>query len=223
MNRRPEGNHELAPAELSALLTGELPLEGWRTATLHCQVDAISASDKYPDLVKLEVALPPGSTTEAAPLPCGVCQGSGVVPDPMHRGPRQTAKAVLCPECAACTATCLHALGGVLRCAEPAGHYDEERPPSYDPDGSSSDPGGWHQSAMTPMGFRMTWCDQADAATPHGAPPEPAVELRGQRLGIDCPTCGRTTVEEHPHRKGVLRCGNCKEHLCRGRVEGQPR
>ncbi|MFD9190371.1 hypothetical protein ACFWCA_19335 [Streptomyces phaeochromogenes] len=56
------GNHELAPEELAGLLGGELPptlpLEGWRTMTLHCQVDAIGPSDQHPDLVKVEVSFP---------------------------------------------------------------------------------------------------------------------------------------------------------------------
>ncbi|MFJ4880162.1 hypothetical protein ACIP93_33810 [Streptomyces sp. NPDC088745] len=63
MTRHPVGNHELGSEELSKLLGGELPsilpLEGWKTMTLHCQVDAISTSDRHPDLVKLEVSFPP--------------------------------------------------------------------------------------------------------------------------------------------------------------------
>lgn len=61
MNR--PGNQELALEELSMLLGGELPpalpLDGWRTVTLHCQLDAIGTSDRHPDLVKLEVSFPP--------------------------------------------------------------------------------------------------------------------------------------------------------------------
>jgi hypothetical protein len=57
------GNHEIAPAELPGLLGGELPsklpLEGWCTVTLHCQVDAIGPSDRHEDLVRLEVSFPP--------------------------------------------------------------------------------------------------------------------------------------------------------------------
>lgn len=66
MTRAP-GNRELAPEELSMLLGGKLPLEGWRTMTLHCQVDAIAPSDRHPDLVRLEVSFPPG----AGPVPEG--------------------------------------------------------------------------------------------------------------------------------------------------------
>lgn len=28
-----------------------------------------------------------------------------------------------------------------------------------------------------------------------------------------CPTCGPTTLEQHPRVPGVSRCFNCKEHL----------
>ncbi|MER6109348.1 hypothetical protein [Streptomyces hirsutus] len=63
MTKPPAGNHEIAPEELVKLLGGEvssvLPLEGWQTMTLHCQVDAIGPSEKHPDLVKLEVSFPP--------------------------------------------------------------------------------------------------------------------------------------------------------------------
>ncbi|MET8696927.1 hypothetical protein ABZV65_30805 [Streptomyces bauhiniae] len=37
-----------------------------------------------------------------------------------------------------------------------------------------------------------------------------------QAVRFTCRTCGPTAVEEHPHRAGVLRCSNCKEHLARG-------
>jgi hypothetical protein len=61
------GNHEIAPAELVELLGGELPstlpLEGWQTMTLHCQVDAIGPSDRHPNLVKLDLSFPPDSAT----------------------------------------------------------------------------------------------------------------------------------------------------------------
>ena len=57
MNR--PGNEEFPPSVMAAKLRGgELPLEGWRTVTLHCQVDAIGPSDQHPDLVKLEVSFP---------------------------------------------------------------------------------------------------------------------------------------------------------------------
>lgn len=59
------GNREFAPDQLTELIGGELlpplPLEGWRTVTLHCQVDAIGPSDRHPDLVRLEVSFPPGA------------------------------------------------------------------------------------------------------------------------------------------------------------------
>ncbi|MFB6629984.1 hypothetical protein ACFCWY_08820 [Streptomyces sp. NPDC056362] len=61
MNRA--GNHELTTEEVAELLGGEvpstLPLEGWRTITVHCQVDAIGPSDKHPDLTKIVLSFPP--------------------------------------------------------------------------------------------------------------------------------------------------------------------
>jgi hypothetical protein len=65
-----------------------------------------------------------------------------------------------------CTATALHALAGRVSCALPAGHYDEEKRP----EGGmfAEDPGGWHQSAADRQGFRISWTDKSDAATPHG-------------------------------------------------------
>jgi hypothetical protein len=39
------------------------------------------------------------------------------------------------------------------------------------------------------------------------------------RVGINCPTCGPTTAEQHPRRPGLLRCSNCKEHLGPGQLE----
>lgn len=61
------GSQEFAPAELTELIGGELPptlpLEGWRTVTLHCQVDAIGSSVWHPDLVRLEVSFPPGAAS----------------------------------------------------------------------------------------------------------------------------------------------------------------
>ncbi|MFD3314729.1 hypothetical protein [Streptomyces sp. NPDC058656] len=76
------GNEELAPpAVLAKLRGGELPvlpLGGWDTLTLHCQVDAIGPSDRHPDLVKIEVSFPPSKVP--AP-PRTRCRGSKIVPD----------------------------------------------------------------------------------------------------------------------------------------------
>ncbi|MFF0698343.1 hypothetical protein ACFYU4_37635 [Streptomyces tendae] len=57
------GNREFTTGELPDLTRSELPsglpLEGWSTVTVHCQVDAIGPSDQHPDLVKLELSFPP--------------------------------------------------------------------------------------------------------------------------------------------------------------------
>jgi hypothetical protein len=59
------GNREITAWQLPELMGGELPaslpIEGWRTMTLHCQVDAIGPSDQHLDLVKLEVSFPPAA------------------------------------------------------------------------------------------------------------------------------------------------------------------
>ncbi|MFD9394192.1 hypothetical protein ACFWBB_26670 [Streptomyces sp. NPDC060000] len=212
------GNQELAPAELSKLLGGELPstlpLEGWRTVTLHCQVDAIGPSDRHQDLVKLEVSFPPPTP------PCRRCRGRGVIPDfsqwdSYHGEP----KPVPCPECTGevttCSATMLHAMAGRVSCGQAAGHYDPSVMPVRD------QPGGWHQSEPDRDGTRFTWNDMYDAATSHGSDPlEPTVPRPPQRIRITCPTCGPIMpLEKHPRRPETLRCANCKEHLGRGRLE----
>lgn len=93
------GNQELAPEELSKLLGGELPptlpLEGWRTVTVHCQVDAIGPSDRHADLVKVELSFPP----EVLPEPCPLCRGRTVVPGYRHLGDEEVRP------CPACTVT----------------------------------------------------------------------------------------------------------------------
>lgn len=93
------GNQELAPEELSKLLGGELPstlpLEGWRTVTLHCQIDVIGPSDRHPDLVKLEVSFPPAADSGR---PCEACRRSGAVPSTARWDDR---RAVPRPECSA--------------------------------------------------------------------------------------------------------------------------
>ncbi|MEU2969054.1 hypothetical protein ABZ687_29255 [Streptomyces ardesiacus] len=72
------GNHEITAKELSGLLGGELPptlpLEGWQTVMVHCQVDAIGPSERHPDLVKVELSFPP----EKASKPCTRCHGKKV-------------------------------------------------------------------------------------------------------------------------------------------------
>lgn len=159
------GNREIHPQELAQLLGGELPdtlpLEGWRTLTLHCQVDAIGPSDRHPDLVQLEVSFPPAKPA----APCSTCRGRGTIPDLA----RWDAAPVPCPECdgtaVLCTATMLHALCGRVQCAEPAGHYDEARMPAGGVD--AREPGGWHYSAPDRDGRRFIWSDQADGVVPH--------------------------------------------------------
>jgi hypothetical protein len=214
------GNREITAEELSELLGGELPstlpLEGWRTVTLHCQVDAIGRSDRHEDLVQLEVSFPPPKPP--AP-PCRRCRGRGVIPDfsqwdSYHGEP----KPVPCPECTGevttCSATMLHAVAGRVSCGRPAGHYNPAVMPVRE------QPGGWHQSEPDRDGTRFTWNDMYDAATPHGADPlTPAVPRPLQRVRLTCPTCGPTILEDHPRRPGTLRCANCKEHLARGRIE----
>ncbi|MFE4579374.1 hypothetical protein [Streptomyces chartreusis] len=102
------GNHGSAPEELSTLLGGELPsklpLEGWLTVAMHCQVDAIGPADQHEDLVRLEVLFPPPKLPSP---PCRRCRGRGVLPDftqwdSYHREP----KPVPCPECTGEVTTC---------------------------------------------------------------------------------------------------------------------
>ncbi|MFI5990232.1 hypothetical protein ACIBAC_00060 [Streptomyces sp. NPDC051362] len=216
------GHQEITTAELAARLSGELPdclpLEGWLTGTLHCQLDKIGTSDRHPDLVKLEVSFPPPKPP--AP-PCGECRGRGVIPDfsqwdSYHGEP----KPIPCPKCTGevttCSATMLHAVAGRVSCGRRAGHYD----PSLMPFRES--PGGWHQSDPDKEGVRFGWNDMNDAATPHGADPHaPAHPLSrmAQAVRLHCPTCLWTTVEAHPTKPKALRCVNCKQLLAYGVLE----
>ncbi|CAL9326630.1 hypothetical protein SUDANB91_07186 (plasmid) [Streptomyces sp. SudanB91_2054] len=208
------GSREITTGELPDLTRAELPdtlpLDGWNTVTLHCQVDAIGPSELHPDLVKLELSFPP----ETAPEACRICRGRKVVPPYQHLG-RETPQP--CPACSStCTATALHAVTGAVRCSLPAGHYDEEKLPIYtEGDPRSHDPGGWHQSAPDRAGRRLSWNDKADAATPHAADRQ---RWQGN-IAVNC-SCGWTALEEHPRLPGVWRCVNCKEHLARGCLKG---
>ncbi|MFE6185509.1 hypothetical protein ACFQ6U_13890 [Streptomyces sp. NPDC056465] len=161
------GKDEVTLEELAARLGGELPstlpLEGWRTMTLHCQVDAIGPSDRHQDLVAVGVAFPP-VTEPPKPSPCTECLGSGVVPNTMAPWVPSPSP-VLCPSCSACTATALHALAGIVHCSLEPGHYDESKSPNA---AAGNDPGGWHQSLLDRSGFQLVWCDTYDCATPHG-------------------------------------------------------
>lgn len=66
------GNREITVADMKpGELPHALPLEGWGSMTLHCQVDAIGPSDLYPDLVKLEVSFPPSGGAGAS---CPTCR-----------------------------------------------------------------------------------------------------------------------------------------------------
>lgn len=67
-----------------------------------------------------------------------------------------------------CTATITIHDNRPLRCAQPAGHYDEDRYPEPLVDG---EPGGWHRSAPDREDDRMTWSDRASGATPHKETP----------------------------------------------------
>jgi hypothetical protein len=67
-----------------------------------------------------------------------------------------------------CTATITTHDNRTLHCAQPAGHYDEDRYP--EPPGDD-DPGGWHQSAPDREDDRMTWSDRATGTTPHKGQP----------------------------------------------------
>lgn len=205
------GKHEIAPAELALLLKGELPSrlpsEGWRTLTLHGQLDAVGPSDRHPDLSKLEVSFPPAA-------PCRSCHGRGTVPDLTQWDSRR----IPCPTCTGevttCSATMLHAVAGRVLCGRHVGHYDPSLRPGRD------DPGGWHQSDADRDGTRFAWNDMYDAATPHGADPlAPAGPRPPQRVTLACPTCGPTSLENHPRQSGILRCASCKEHLARALFE----
>ncbi|RZU28295.1 hypothetical protein EV284_6461 [Streptomyces sp. BK022] len=114
--------------------------------------------------------------------------------------------------CIACTATVVHALQGIVRCALPVGHYDAANVPDW----GKADPNGWHQSAPVRDGTWVTWADTTIGATPHGHPLAPATEQSTQAVRFICPTCGPTAVEAHPDLAVVLRCSNCKEHLAHG-------
>ena len=64
-----------------------------------------------------------------------------------------------------CTATITPWGGELIRCTQPAGHYDEAR----EPDASTDEIGGWH-AAPDPGGGNRVWADRAEGATPAGAP-----------------------------------------------------
>jgi hypothetical protein len=201
------GGDDLTATPLSTLLDGELaplPLEGWRQMTLHGQVDRIGPSSQHPDLVQVEVSVPPAGPPAA---PCRRCRGRKVVPDfthwdRLHGEPTP----VPCPECTTCTATALHALAGVVRCTLPAGHYDAKA--------ATSNP---HQAAPDRRtGRYLHWTDDAHAATAHASPTVPLLERPIRLVRLNCPTCGSAPVEEDPRLPGVLRCGNCREHLGHG-------
>jgi hypothetical protein len=171
------GNREITTADLrGGELPAELPLEGWQSLTLHCQVDAIGPSDRHPDLVKLELSIPPEKPPEPV---CSACGDRRVVPAPYAWRSNELPEVLACPECSACTATVLHALYGRVQCSLLPGHYNEKASPTPTGDGElwPAEPGGWHQSGPERDGTRMCWNDKADGATPHGEPPRPAMPL----------------------------------------------
>ncbi|MFJ1667369.1 helix-turn-helix domain-containing protein [Streptomyces bottropensis] len=65
-----------------------------------------------------------------------------------------------------CTATLKDLEDQVIRCAQPAGHYNGDNQPDPLTDDS---PGGWHRSA--PGRDRVTWSDWATGTTPHKETP----------------------------------------------------
>lgn len=67
-----------------------------------------------------------------------------------------------------CTATLKDPDDQVIRCAQPAGHYDGDKMP--EPLAEGDDPGGWHRSAPDANGNRVTWSDWATGTTPHKEP-----------------------------------------------------
>ena len=84
-----------------------------------------------------------------------------------------------------CTATIKSYGGPVLHCAQPAGHYDESRPPEPLVD---DDPRGWHRSTPDREGGPMTWADRASDTTPHRTDPtEEKPTPSPKRITIDPP------------------------------------
>ncbi|MGW2496235.1 hypothetical protein ACWCV2_17255 [Streptomyces pseudogriseolus] len=69
----------------AAELPGRLPLEGWSSMTLHCQVDAIGPSDRHPDLVKLELSIPPAARVLPG-INCGNCGPTSTEQHPRRPG-----------------------------------------------------------------------------------------------------------------------------------------
>jgi hypothetical protein len=66
------------------------------------------------------------------------------------------------PRCDATVATPLY-LGDPVTCTQPVGHYDPDVKPTFDADGWTSDPGGWHWGG----GRTPVWTDADHGATPH--------------------------------------------------------
>ncbi|WP_225794743.1 hypothetical protein [Streptomyces aculeolatus] len=77
------------------------------------------------------------------------------------------------PPAAPCTATNTRPWGNgpTINCTLPANHYDEDNEPTFNEDGTTITPGGWHHGLMD--GLDLRWCDRAEGATPH-TPAQPA-------------------------------------------------
>lgn len=93
---------EITAEELRTLLDGQLPavlpLEGWRSMTLDCQVDSIGPSGRHPDLVELTVSFPPPAPQPSAPR-CRRCGGRRVVPDFTNPNAYGEPSPKPCPDC----------------------------------------------------------------------------------------------------------------------------
>lgn len=85
-----------------------------------------------------------------------------------------------------CTATNTRpwGTGPAINCTLPADHYREDDEPTFNEDGSTLTPGGWHHGLMD--GLDLRWCDRADGATPH-APAD---------------ACGPECAEQHTYADG---------------------
>lgn len=99
-----------------------------------------------------------------------------------------------------CTATNTRPWGNgpAINCTLPADHYDEDNEPTFNEDGSTITPGGWHHGLMD--GLDLRWCDRAEGATPH----TPAAG------------CGPECAEQHTYADG------CEAQIDNGQTHNEP-